>query len=84
MSKLSYEKKIDLYKDWKNGLSIIKLTKKYNINESGVIYLTKLIDKHGYDILRKDKNKHYTIHDKERIINLVFVRWRIYYNCINR
>ena len=73
MSKLSYEKKIDLYKDWKNGLSIIKLTKKYNINESGVIYLTKLIDKHGYDILRKDKNKHYTIHDKERIINRVLL-----------
>ena len=73
MSKLSYEEKIDLYKDWKNGLSVINLTKKYNINKSGVIYLTKLIDKHGYDILRKNKNKHYNIHDKKRIINRVLL-----------
>ena len=73
MSKLSYEEKIDLYNDWKNGISVINLTKKYNINKSGVVYLTKLIDKHGYDIIRKNKNKNYSIYDKKRIINRVLL-----------
>ena len=73
MSKLSYEEKIDLYNDWKNGISVINVTKKYNINKSGVVYLTKLIDKHGYDIIRKNKNKNYSIYDKKRIINRVLL-----------
>ena len=73
MSKLSYEDKIDLYNDWINGISVINLTKKYNINKSGVVYLTKLIHKHGYDIIRKDKNNYFSIQDKERIINRVLL-----------
>lgn len=56
-----------------NGISVINLTKKYNINKSGVVYLTKLIDKHGYDIIRKNKNKNYSIYDKKRIINRVLL-----------
>lgn len=73
MSKLSYEDKLNLYNDWKKGISVINLTKKYNINKSGVVYLTKLVDRHGYDILRKNINKNYSIHDKERIINRVLL-----------
>ena len=73
MGKLSYEDKIDLYNDWQAGMSIVNLSKKYNINKSGVIYLTKLIDKHGYDIIRKNKNKYYNVHEKERIINRVLL-----------
>ena len=73
MSKLCYEEKIDLYNDWKNGTSVINLIKKYNINKSGVIYLTKLIDKHGYNIIKRNKNKYYSINDKERILNRVLL-----------
>ena len=73
MSKLSYDEKIELYNNWKNGTSVINLTKMYNINKSSVIYLIKLIDKHGYDVLRKNKNKIYSIYDKERIINRVLL-----------
>ena len=73
MSKLSYEDKISLYNDKKNGMSINSLASKYGIRHEGVEYLIRLIDKHGYDILRTVKNKYYSIHEKERIINRVLL-----------
>ena len=73
MSKLTYEDKINLYKDRKNGLTIPKLVSKYNIRHEGVEYLIRLIDKHGLDILRTSKNKYYSPREKERIINRVLI-----------
>ena len=55
MSKLSYEDKINIYKERKKGISIINLSKKYNIRDSHIKYLIRLIDKHGFDILRTKK-----------------------------
>lgn len=73
MAKLTYRDKINLYKEWKKGKSIAVLIKEYGINRSSVIYLTKLIDKHGYKIIKNIKNKKYTIQEKERIINRVLI-----------
>ena len=73
MSKLSYENKITLYNDRKNGMSINSLVSKYGIRHEGVEYLIRLIDKHGFDILRTVKNKYYSIQEKERIINRVLL-----------
>ncbi len=73
MSKLTYEDKINLYEDKKQGMSIGNLSKKYKIRKSGVNYLTALIDKHGYDILRTNKNKYYHPYQKEQIINRVLI-----------
>ena len=73
MSKLTYEDKINLYKDRKNGLTIPKLVFKYNIRHEGVEYLIRLIDKHGLDILRTSKNKYYSPREKERMINRVLI-----------
>ena len=53
MGKLSFEDKINLYNDRKSGVSISSLCSKYKILHANVKYLTRLIDKHGYDILRK-------------------------------
>ena len=39
----------------------------------GVKYLVRLIDKHGFEILRTTKNKYYTPYQKERIINRVLI-----------
>lgn len=44
MSKLSYDEKIQLYQDGKNGMSKLSLSKKYNICIHGVQYLCCLID----------------------------------------
>ena len=43
MSKLSYDEKIQLYQDRKNGMSKLSLSKKYNICIHGVQYLCCLI-----------------------------------------
>lgn len=73
MGKLSYEDKINLYNDKKSGISISSLCSKYKILHANVEYLTRLIDKHGYDILRKNRNRKFTSCEKEQIINRVLL-----------
>ena len=46
---------------------------KYGINKSGVEYLVRLIDKHGFDILRTNENKSYSSKKKQRILNRILV-----------
>ncbi len=55
MSKLSYEDKIDIYNKKKNGQSRKPIASKYKIRNRIVMYLVRFIDRHGFDILRKDK-----------------------------
>lgn len=73
MGKLSYENKINLYNDSKLGLSKSTLSKKYNITIHGVQYLCCLIDKHGIDILRTQKNKYYPKYIKQDAIDRVLI-----------
>ena len=61
MSKLTYEDKINIYKERKNGIGAITLSKKYNIRREKIYYLENLIDRHGIDILRKAKNRKYDL-----------------------
>lgn len=65
MTKICYEEKINLYYDRKNGMSFPSIKSKYGINKSGVEYLVRLIDKHGFDILRTNENKSYSSNEKE-------------------
>ena len=73
MSKLSYEDILNLYKERKNGQSITTLSSKYGICDTRIEYLTRLIDRHGFEILRKSKNKYYSPSQKEEIINRVLI-----------
>ena len=73
MTKISYEERINLYYDRKNGKSFPSLKSKYGINKSGVEYLVRLIDKHGFDILRTNENKSYSSMEKERILNRILM-----------
>ncbi len=73
MSKLTYEDKINMYSDKKNGMSIIQISNKYKVRETTVKYIYKLIEVHGYDILRATKNKYYSSNQKEKIINRVLL-----------
>ena len=73
MTKLSNEEKIKLYNDRKSGLSINSLVYKYKVRHEVIEYLTRLIDKHGLDILRTNKNKYYSPYQKEQIINRVLI-----------
>ena len=71
MSKLSYEDKINIYEERKSGKSISYLSSKYNVRADNLKYLIRLIDRHGYNVIKTIKNKRYTIAAKERIINRV-------------
>ena len=73
MTKISYEERINLYYDRKNGMPFPSLKSKYGINKSGVEYLVRLIDKHGFDILRANENKSYNSKEKERILNRILM-----------
>ena len=73
MSKLTREDKIKIYERIKNGKTISSLTKAFNIHESNIKYLVTLIKKHGYDILRKDKNRMYSKDFKLQIINRILI-----------
>ena len=73
MSKLSYKVKINIYLERKNGNTINTISKKYNVRKDVIKYLVKLIDKHGYNILRTSKNRKFTSYEKEQIINRVLI-----------
>ena len=73
MSKLTREDKIKIYERRKNGETIPSLAKAFNVQESNIKYLVDLIEKHGYDILRKDKNRTYSKDFKLQIINRILI-----------
>ena len=68
MSKITYENYINIYKEKRSGESSINIGKKYGIDRCKVNYIYSLINKHGLDILRKEKNRYYTKEEKEKII----------------
>ncbi len=74
MAKLTYENRIEIYKKIKNGESPTYLSNQYNIGVYKIRYLVRLIDKHGYDILRTTKNRKFNSYEKEQIINRVLLK----------
>ena len=73
MTKLNYNDKVNLYNDRKNGYSISSLCSKYNIRHERVEYITRLIDRHGFDVLRTSKNQYHSIIKKKLIIERVLL-----------
>ncbi|WXZ65890.1 IS3 family transposase [Fusobacterium animalis] len=55
------------------GETISFLTKAFNIRESNIKYLIALIKKHGYNILREDKNRVYSKDFKLQAINRILI-----------
>lgn len=70
MSKLTREDKIKIYERRK---TISSLAKNFNIRESNIKYLVDLIEKHGYDILKEDKNRVYSKDFKLQTINIILI-----------
>lgn len=71
MGKLTREQKIEIYEKRKQGISYIQLSKQYGIRRANIQYLIRLIDSHGFEILRQDRNQYYPPSLKEEIINKV-------------
>ncbi|HFU4175734.1 TPA: IS3 family transposase, partial [Streptococcus suis] len=49
--KLSYEDKIEIYELRQSGQSIKNLSKQFNIAESVIQYMLRLIDRYGINIV---------------------------------
>ena len=73
MSKLTREDKIEIYERRLKGETISSLAKSFNICESNIKYLITLIEKHGNNILRKDKNRVYSKEFKLQAINRILI-----------
>lgn len=73
MAKLSYEDKINIYQEKKQGVSFSTIKLKYNYGIHNIQYLERLIDKHGYDILRTTKNRIYSKDFKQEAIDRVLI-----------
>ena len=71
MVKLSYNDKVNIYKRIKSGERPGKIIKEYNVDRSIVYYLIRLVDRHGLDILKKDKNNKYSLEFKKKAIERV-------------
>ncbi|MFR4948493.1 IS3 family transposase [Thomasclavelia spiroformis] len=83
MAKLTREQKIELYKKRKQGETVSSLSKEYQIRSDNIKYLVRLIDRHGFDILRSNKNNYYSPELKLEIINKVLIDGKlmlVYYN----
>ena len=73
MSKLSYRDKVNLYNDKMKGISYSKICDKYGIYMGYAKFLVRLVNKHGIDILKRDKNRKYTEEEKQdAIIRIVY------------
>ena len=71
MAKLTKEQKIEIYERRLNGETIKSLALNFNINIHNIEYLIRLIDRHGYSILRDNKNCYYSKEFKELTINRI-------------
>ena len=73
MAKLTRKQKIQPYEKRKQGEPVSSLSKKYQIKSSKINYLVRLIDRHGFDVLRTSKNNYYSPELKLEIINKVLI-----------
>ena len=65
--KFTFEDKVQIYKERKRGFTLSQLHFKWNITRSKIEYIVRLVDKHGFDILRHSY-RDYSIQFKEAAI----------------
>ena len=74
--KLTYEDKIHIYQLRKQGVSLKKLSKNYNVTVRNLDYLVKFIDRYGIESVKKKKKRYYSPELKQEIINKVLIEGR--------
>ena len=71
--KLSYEDKVQIYELRKQGQSFNQLSKRFGVNVSGLKYIVKLINRYGIEIVKKEKNRHYSPELKQEMVDKVLL-----------
>ena len=74
--KLTYEDKIQIYQQRKQGETLKNLSQKYDIDVSNIKYLVRLIDRYGIEIAKKEKNRYYSPELKQEIMDKVLLEGR--------
>ena len=74
--KLSYDDKVQIYELRKQGQSFKQLSKKFDVDVSGLKYMVKLIDRYGVEIVKKGKNCYYSPELKQEMIDKVLLESR--------
>ena len=69
--KLTYDDKVQIYELRKQGYNLEKLSNKFGINNSNLMYMIKLIDRYGIEFVKKGKNRYYSPDLKQEMINKV-------------
>lgn len=80
MRKLSYEDKLNIYVQYKNGASINGLSRAYQASFTNIRYYIKLIELHGEDILRTQKNRVYSTELKIELVQQVLNKYDSTFN----
>ena len=73
MAKLTNEQRIEIYERRLKGESLRTLALEFNVNFHRLEYLVRLLKKHGYNILRNNKNRSYSKEFKMIAINRVLL-----------
>lgn len=71
--KLTYDDKVQIYELRKQGYSLEKLSNKFGINNSNLMYMIKLIDRYGIKFVKKRKNRYYSPELKQEMIDKVLL-----------
>ncbi len=74
MAKLTNEQRIEIYQRRLKGQTIKSLALNFKVNKSRIEYLFRLIQKHGYNILRENKNRYYSKEFKQITIDRVLIK----------
>ena len=69
--KLTYEDKIQIYELRKQGVSYARLADTFGINARNLVYMIKLIDRYGLEIVKRGKNIYYPPEIKQEMIDKV-------------
>ena len=70
--KFTFEDKVQIYKERKRGFTLSQLHFKWSIAQSKIVYIVRLVDRHGIDILRHIHHD-YSAEFKEATIYRVFI-----------
>ena len=74
--KLTYDDKVQIYELRKQGQSFKELSKRFDVDVSGLKYMVTLIDRYGVDIVKKGKNRYYSSELKQEMIDKVLIEGR--------
>ena len=71
--KLSYEDKVRIYELRKQGVNWRRLSEQFDVDQSTLQYMVRLIDRYGLEIVKKGKNRYYSPELKQEMIDKVLL-----------